>query len=285
MNLTLREGTPDDARACGTVNYEAFKSIADQHNYPPDYPDPDSAIAFCRFLLGNPGFYKVVAEIDGRIVGSNFMDERGAIAGIGPISVAPNVQNSGLGRRLMQNALERARSRSFAGVRLVQAAYHRRSLSLYTKLGFDARQTLSAFQGPALNLSVPGCAVRPARESDVEACNQLCLRIHGHDRGGELRDAITMGPAMVVERAGRVTGYTTGVGWIGHTLGESSDDLQALIGAAQLFVSPGFLVPSYNGELMRWCLGHGFKIVEQMTLMTIGLYNEPRGAWLPSVLY
>jgi hypothetical protein len=36
---------------------------------------------------------------------------------------------------------------------------------------------------------------------------------------------------------------------------------------------------------MRWCLGEGLRIVYTMTLMTIGLYNQPEGAWLPSVLY
>jgi len=33
------------------------------------------------------------------------------------------------------------------------------------------------------------------------------------------------------------------------------------------------------------CLANGFRLVMQMTLMTIGLYNEPAGAYLPSVLY
>jgi hypothetical protein len=38
-----------------------------------------------------------------------------------------------------------------------------------------------------------------------------------------------------------------------------------------------------NGELMRWCLGQGLRITTQGTLMTIGLYNEPVGADLPSI--
>jgi hypothetical protein len=44
-------------------------------------------------------------------------------------------------------------------------------------------------------------------------------------------------------------------------------------------------LPTRNGELFRWCLQHGLRLVHQMTLMTIGLYNEPAGAYLPSVLY
>jgi hypothetical protein len=36
---------------------------------------------------------------------------------------------------------------------------------------------------------------------------------------------------------------------------------------------------------MAWCLKAGLRIVRQSTLMTIGLYNEPQGAWLPSIGY
>jgi hypothetical protein len=40
-----------------------------------------------------------------------------------------------------------------------------------------------------------------------------------------------------------------------------------------------------NHEVFTWCLNGGLKIVYQMTLMTMGLYNEPNGAYLPSILY
>jgi GNAT superfamily N-acetyltransferase len=285
MDVTLREGRPEDARMCGTIVYEAFKSIADRHNFPCDFPTLEHAINIVSFLLANLGFYKVVAELDGRIVGSNFLDERNPIAGIGPITVDPRVQDRAIGRRLMQAVMERAAARNFPGVRLVQAAYHRRSLSLYTKLGFESREPLSVFQGTALNLSVTGCAVRPARESDLEECGRLCLRVHGHDRSGEMRDALRSGHAAIVERAGRITGYTSAIAFFGHTVGETNDDVKALIGAAPAFAGPGFIVPTRNGELMRWCLNNALKIVQPMTLMTIGLYNEPAGAYLPSVLY
>ena len=44
-------------------------------------------------------------------------------------------------------------------------------------------------------------------------------------------------------------------------------------------------MPVRNAVLLQWCLAHGLRIVQLMTLMTIGLYNEPAGAYLPSVLY
>jgi hypothetical protein len=89
----------------------------------------------------------------------------------------------------------------------------------------------------------------------------------------------------VAEHDARISGYTAGIGWFTHTLGESSSDLKALIGSATEYTGPGFLLPTRNAELFRWCLTHGLRVVQQMTLMTIGLYNEPQGAYLPGVLY
>ena len=48
---------------------------------------------------------------------------------------------------------------------------------------------------------------------------------------------------------------------------------------------PGIFVPTRNAALFRWCLESGLRVVQPMTLMTIGLYNEPAGAYLPSILY
>jgi hypothetical protein len=236
-------------------------------------------------MFSDPRFYCVVAEADGRIAGSNCLDERDAIAGIGPITIDPKTQNRGIGRKLMDAVLDRARERKFAGVRLVQAAFHNRSLSLYTTLGFDVREPLATIQGPAIKKSYDGYAVRPARQSDLQACNQVALRVHGHHRGGELADAIERGTATVVERHGRITGYATSLAFFGHAVAETNPDLQAIIAAADGFGGPGILVPSRNAELFRWCLANGLRVVQPMTLMSMGLYNEPRGAFLPSVSY
>lgn len=285
MSVSLRVGKPDDAETCGSICYKAFMEIADQHNFPPDFPDADVAIGLLSQLFSRSDIYSVVAEVDGRVVGSNFLWENAIIAGVGPITIDPGVQNVALGRKLMEEVLQRARERRLAGVRLVQAAYHNRSLALYTKLGFDTREPLSVLQGPAIGLKQLGYSVRSANENDLEACNRLCLKVHGHDRGPELLGAIRQGAASVVEHGGHITGYTTTVGFLGHAVGENNDDLKALIGAAREFPGPGFLLPTRNSELLRWCLGNGLRVVQPMTLMSIGLYNEPGGVFLPSVIY
>lgn len=285
MNLILRPGKPHDAHPAGVICYEAFKAISEQHNFPPDFPSADVAAGLLSDLLANPDVHSVMAEIDDRVVGSNFLWEQSVIAGVGPVTIDPTVQNSHIGRALMERVLDRAHSRAFVGVRLVQAAYHQRSLSLYTKLGFDAREPLSTMQGPAIGLTIPGFPVRAAREQDLDASNRLALRVHGHDRGKELLGAIRQGTATVVERSGRITGYATLIGFFGHAIAESNDDLKALIAAAPEFPGPGFLLPTRNAEVFRWCLERGLRVVQPMTLMSIGLYNEPAGAFLPSIVF
>ena len=282
--VTLRRGRPEDAAACGKICYEAFRSIAERHNYLSDFPSAEVATGLLSEQLSHPRFHAVVAEVDDRIAGSNFLDERCAIAGVGPITVDPTVQDGGIGRRLMNAVLERADEQKFVGVRLVQAAYHARSLALYASLGFQARKTLACMQGATLDITMPGRRVRQAGPSDLESCNRICRSVHGHDRARDVEDAIRAGTAVVVEFAGRITGYATSIAFFGHAAGETADDLKALIGAAPAFGGPGILVPA-DGPLLPWCLEHGLRVTQLLTLMTIGLYSEPHGGYLPSVIY
>ena len=283
--VVVRAATPADSAACGKICYEAFLKLSAKHGFPCDFPGPEAAGGLLSMMFSSSGFYSVVAESGGRIVGSNCLDGRSLIAGIGPITVDPEAQNLGVGRKLMQAVMDRARERHPAGMRLVQAAYHNRSLSLYTTLGFDVREPLSCVQGRALDRKVPGCAVRPARGTDLEACNALSRRVHGFDRGTELADAIQQKTASVVERAGCITGYATALAFFGHATAETNLDMQSLIASAESFGGTGILVPSRNSGLLRWCLANGLQVVQPMTLMSIGLYNEPFGAWFPSVLF
>ena len=246
-------------------------------------------------MLGHPGFYSVVAEVDGQVVGSNFLDERSPIVG----GRTDHRRTCGTGRRHRPHADGWCTGPPWTGARQVcalQAAYHNRSLALYAKLGFSVQESLACMQGPAVSMPVPGYAVRSAAPEDIAACDALCRRVHGHHRHGEVADAVNghhrhgevadaVNGALVVEHDGRISGYSTGLANFGHTVGETNEDLKALIGAASEFAGPGILVPLANSELVGWCLASGLRVVQLMTLMTIGLYNEPAGSYLPSIHY
>ena len=133
---------------------------------------------------------------------------------------------------------------------------------------------------------IAGYDVRPAGPGRSRGLQRALSAVHGFDRGRrscERRSAERA--AAVVEHHGRITGYSTGIAFFAHTVAETNIGLMALIGAAPAFGGPGFLLPTRNHEVFTWCLKGGLRLVYQMTLMTIGLYNEPTGAWLPSVLY
>jgi GNAT superfamily N-acetyltransferase len=283
--VVIRRAKPDDVPACGKICYDAFYGINQEHNFPCDFPEPERAFGVLKMMFSHPGFHCVVAEVEGRIVGSNCLDERSAIAGLGPITIDPQVQNHGVGRRLMSAVMDRARERGKAGVRLVQAAFHNRSLSLYATLGFDVREPLSCMQGRTKQRHVPGCSVRAAQAADLDSCDALSRRLHGFDRGRELADSVQQGTALVVERDGRITAYASALAFFGHATAETNMDLQALITSADSFGGPGILVPSRNSVLFQWCLANGLRVVQPMTLMSTGLYSEPGGAWLPSILF
>ena len=169
--------------------------------------------------------------------------------------------------------------------RLVQTAYHNRSLVLYTRLGFATREPLSVVKGSPLGINLPAYEVRPATAEDIAACNQICRQVHGFDRNAELAEAVRERRATIVEHLGRITGYATSIGFFAHAVAESNQHLKARIGAARSFAGPGFLLPTRNHDLFSWCLENRLQLLMQMTLMTTGLYNEPAGAYLPSILY
>jgi hypothetical protein len=236
--------------------------------------------------IPHPSVWGVVAEINGRIVGSNFIDERNPIRGVGPITVDPEGQNAGVGRKLMKAVMERGEGA--AGIRLLQDAFNMRSLSLYESLGFDVKEPVAVMTGKPRSRPVQGVVVRPLREGDLEGCEALCKRVHGFERTNELRDAIQAFAPIVAVREGRVAAYASTVTFwpMNHGVAETDDDMKALLlGAAAAVEDPlAFLVP-LRTDLFRWGLGEGLRLVKPMNLMALGEYQEPRGSWFPSVLY
>jgi len=285
--VTLREPVPGDAEECARICFEAFGAIHDQHRFPRDFPVLEAATGLMSMWIPHPQVWGVVAEIDGRIVGSNFLDVRDPIAGVGPITVDPRVQNAGVGRRLMEAVLERGRGAP--GIRLVQDGFHMRSLSLYTSLGFDVTASCVVLSGMPRDGAIAEFETRPVTEEDLEECAALCKRVHGFERTGALRDAIS-GPVtpFAALRDGRITAYATGLtAWLmSYGVARTEEDMKALLlGGAPMAGAPlSLLVPLQSG-LFRWLLQQGLRGIKPLNVMARGEYSEPRGSWFPSVIY
>jgi GNAT superfamily N-acetyltransferase len=291
MTIQIRPMRPEDVETCGRICYEAFQGIAKQHDFRKDFPTAEMAIWLMGSLFDNPGVFNVVAESEGRVIGSNHLMELDAIAAVGPITVDPNAQAKGAGRMLMQAVI--AHGRAKAGIRLLQDSFNMASLSLYASLGFDVREPLVLIEGVLKSETEHTVSaayeVRPIRDDDYDACAELCRSVHGFDRLNELKHTPPGPHPFVALRDGRITAYISAPQFwpVNHSVAETEEDMRALLtGASQQCEGPlSFILPTRQATFFRWCLKNGMKAIKPMTLMSMGEYHEPRGCYLPSVGY
>ena len=271
---------PELARIC----HDAFGSLQDRHAVHRDIPDIATAEMILTHVAERPDDTGVVALLDGRPVGSNFLLHADPVAGVGPITVDPAVQSMGIGRELMRWVLEETERRGIRATRLFQEAINSTFLSLYTRLGFVWRGTAAAMQPAPADADDP--SVRPMAPADLEGVHALSEASCGFSRAGDAERLLAGGiPGFVRERQGRMVGYRI-VSLFGHAAAESEDDLLSLIAQSARQVPAHlaiFLCPLHRGELFRRALESGHRTLKQLSYMSYGEYAEPAGTYLPSI--
>ena len=289
MPIKIRPIEEDDAENCGKIGYEAHKAVSSAFGYPSEQPSEEYAVGLIRMLLNNSNSWGVLAEKDAQILGSIFIHRfpPSSIAVIGPLTVNPSVEG-GVESVLMNTAIAHAYSQNYDQVRLVQSPSHIRSFVLYTKSGFTLREPLFLITGNALNENpiIQDLGLRKVEtDEDVSKCNELCLRAHGFTREGELRQAMSQGVAIEIDKKGEIRGYSAGMGLFGHSVASSNEDLKTLIAGSSVITGPGFFVPARNREIIMWLLEQEFRIQWPANIMTLGPYEEPTMSFLPSLAY
>ncbi|HTS47615.1 MAG TPA: GNAT family N-acetyltransferase [Bryobacteraceae bacterium] len=284
--VQLVEAKPEHVSELGRICYEAFKDIADQHGFPPDFPSAQFARVVIRMLVGRPDFYSVAALVDGEPAGSNFLSLTDEVAGVGPITVDCAFQGREIGRKLMQAVIDYARGHNIQRVRLLQDGFNMRSISLYGSLGFDTKHAVAYLRlAPAAQ---PDSSVRPVESGDLDALDALCRRNYKSSRRNELAGAIQAGfSPFTRQRDGRLTGYLI-PGVFGHGVAESDADAVSIACQAARHVPPErayCFCPLDQGSAFRAFLQAGCRTVKIMNLMAIGPYEQPQPVWMPSVLY
>src|SRR5262249_723550 len=152
--VSLREIEPGDIGECARICFEAFGRLADHHGFPRDFPSCEFTQVMMQSFASSASTWGGVAQLDGRIVGSNFLHEGEPIGGVGPISVDPDHQDGGVGRRLMDAVIERGTHSR--GTRLLQDGFNIGSLSLYASLGFEVREPAVVMSGRPASGPVAG---------------------------------------------------------------------------------------------------------------------------------
>ena len=286
--VTLEPPTPADAQELGRICFEAFKNIAESHGFENDFPSPEFAAAVVGGSIASEDTYSVCARLDGALAGSNFLTFHDEVGGVGPVSVDPPKQGHGIGRKLMQDLLKHAQDDGIERVRLVQDAFNVTSMSLYASLGFDTKHSLGLLEfkpGEHHNENV-----RPLELADADKADELCKNIYRVSRRHDVPAGTRFGgTALVIERGGRIRGYIS-PSIIGHAVAETDDDMLALMSEAARHAAGGpfpvrMICPLTQGGLFRGALAAGHRLKKMMNLMALGPYEEPEGAWLPSVLY
>jgi len=293
MGLTIRSIEKSDAETCGKIGFQAHNAVSLAHGYPSEQPSIEFAVGMIKTLLADPYSLGVLAEQDGRVLGSIFVHlfPQSPVAAIGPLTVEPSAKG-GVGRVLMEAAIGEARKRNYKQVRLVQSPSHLRSFALYTKCGFTLREPLFLIHGNPVSSTIQkkydvDYDIRTAEPEDLPACNEICMSVHGFAREWELRHAIDQRVAIVNfdDSSGSISGYAAGLGFFGHAVAKTNDVLKALIANSSTILGPGFFVPCRNYDLLRWLLDAEFRIVWPANLMTVGKYEDPSAPFLPSIAY
>jgi len=284
MKAQIRPAIPADVEACGRIIFESFKEVSEQHNFPCDFPSVRTTTQLASLFIRDSLVFSIVAEIDGSIIGCNFLHENHPIRSIGPISVVHDFQSRGIGRRLMEKVLDRAKG-SF-GIRLIQETLNIVSISLYTSLGFEIKDSLYLIKGrPKTSVINNGMDVQPLELEDIKLCTKICLEVCGFERTQDVENAVKSSSPFVAIRRNRLIAYSSSMTiWMtNHCVAKTEEDMKTLIvGIGKLTSKPlSFLLPVRHANLFRWCMKEGFRICKPFTLMSMGEYYDTNGIYFP----
>ena len=285
MALELIPATEENIPVLSRICHEAFSALHDRCGVERDIPDATVGEMIISQVVKRPDYRGVVAVLDGQVVGSNFLFRSDEVAGVGPITVDPSVQSRGIGRILMQWAVDEARRMDIRQTRLFQEALNTTSLPLYTELGFDWRDGAALMQAKPAG-EEPDASVRPITAADLPAVESVSQAAYGFSRAGDAAQLIEWQvPGFVREREGRIVGYLFST-LFGHAGAETDEDLLAMAGEAARHLPPPlakYICPMGRPGLFRKALAAGHRHLKLLSYMSLGEYVAPTGPHFPSI--
>jgi predicted N-acetyltransferase YhbS len=291
MSAIIRAPKISDIEPCGRILYEAFENINERHGYKNiEVPNPESGSQLAAFCIKNPLFFGAVAELDGKVVGSTFVDERNEeVCGYATITVDTSVQRMGIGGQLVNVLQERSKCRNSKSIRFLQHTFNSHSLGLYTSLGFEVKEPIVLLGSKPLEQYSTEIEIRKMKTEDLDECAELCKKVYGFDRTRELQDAIYLFSPYVGLRNGRIAAYVSSLDiWPqNHGVAETNNDMVMLLQEIRAKISKSLyiFVPAKMSDFFRKFLDMGWRVVKPFTLMAAGNYKQPKGCYLTSINY
>lgn len=296
----IRPMTPADIPQAGQIMFRSFNDQNERLGLPPEWPSVEFTTALIGMLNANPNFLSVVAvdQQSNQVVGSNFLEKGDVVTAPGPISVASNGQNVGVGRALMDYVIAHSKKQNQHNIRLVQVANNLKSFSLYASQGFQFGELLTMVAGKVDSdliddYTEAGYSLVPLAEHQVTVCNQMHIKANSFSRAVDIAGALhPMSPhqPFALLKAGELVAYTTGLFLLGHSVAKTEEDFKALYClASQQTENPLVHLPSrVYPELLSWALTKAkLRVVRQEILMYMGQYTTPHHdlIYLPGMAY
>ncbi len=141
----LREYLPDDYAACRALWVELTQHHRDIYDAPTIGGD-DPGSDFDEYLETDNRAVSWVATLDGQIVGLAGLLIEGSEAELEPVIVSQRQRGSGVGSLLVARAMDEARSRGLASIKVRPVARNSSAMQFFHKAGFQTLGHVELFQ-------------------------------------------------------------------------------------------------------------------------------------------
>jgi GNAT superfamily N-acetyltransferase len=244
-------GLPDPMEAMGDADYGRTRWAA----------DPASALA---------------AELDGALIGTNFVTRWGSVGFFGPLSVIPSMWDRGVARALLGATMALFDDWGVAHRGLFTFGESPKHIALYQSYGFLPRFLTAILARPVsghVGEWTTFSSLKDREQGLAEAARITGSIFEGLDVGREIQAAFDqgLGDTVMIDEDGEVAAFA--VCHVGAGTEAGTDTCFVKFGAALA----GRLAPSRFGRLLDAC--ESFATARGVTTITLGVSTGRRGAY------
>ncbi len=128
-------------------------------------------------VVGKEPMKFLVAEVDGKIVGTTIVSDQGKLAYIASVMVDPDYRRRGIASKMIESALDYVRERGKARAVLHVETKNEPAIGVYTNMGFKAFEQVTYFvkdvDSEQLLGTVPNIRIREFQKEDIGVVYEL----------------------------------------------------------------------------------------------------------------